>query len=83
MPLHPECFRSALGVSEVDSLIKVSQSSPIPSVIVSEDGFEQEVHERDSDTGSTYDGSVYGVDSHYEDSTDDLTIRGHLDLQLK
>ena len=83
MPLHTKCFRSAFGVSEVDSLIKVPQSSPIPTLIVSEDGFEEELHERDSDTGSTYNGSVYDVDSHYQDSKDDLATRGQLDLHLK
>ena len=80
--------RTTSGVTEVDSSVKVPRSRPIPAVIISADGDDQEPkengeHDRDSDTGSTYDGSIYGVDSHYGGSDDDLTSRGHVELHLK
>ena len=80
-------FRSETGSTEVDSGIKRPESTPIPTVIVSGDSAdeqpEEKEHDRDSDTGSVYDGSIYGADSHHEDSTEDLASKGHLDLQLK
>ena len=39
-------------------------------------------HDKDSDAGSVYDGSVYGTGS-YQDSTEDLSSKGHIDLHMK
>lgn len=87
-------FRIETGVTEVDSGIKreefqpVSQSTPIPKVVISGVGPDEEPkekgeHDKDSDAGSLYDGSIYGTDSHNEDSREDLASKGHLDLHLK
>lgn len=76
------------GITEVDSGIKGLQSTPIPTVIISGDSADEQPedkwdHDKDSDAGSVYDGSIYGVDSQHEDSTEDLASKGHLDLHLK
>ena len=42
----------------------------------------KEEHDKDSDAGSVYDGSVYCNGSH-QDSTEDLSSKGHIDLHLK
>ena len=68
----------------------VSHSTPIPKLVINgvspdetPEGGEEGEHDKDSDAGSVYDGSVYGPDSHHDDSREDLASKGHLDLHLK
>ena len=85
--------RAENDVTEVDSGIKregiqlVSYSTLIPKVVISGAGAdepdEKGEHDKDSDAGSVYEGSIYGNDSHHEDSKEDLASKGNIDLHLK
>ena len=63
-------------------------STPIPKLVINgvnpeEQAEAGEEHDKDSDAGSVYDGSIYGTESQRTDSNDDLTNKGQLDLHLK
>lgn len=65
----------------------MSQPIIIPKVVINgvsadEQPAVKDEHDKDSDAGSVYDGSVYGTGS-YQDSTEDLSSKGHIDLHLK
>ncbi|KAJ7365621.1 Extended synaptotagmin-3 [Desmophyllum pertusum] len=72
-----------------DTITEVDSAPSIPKLVINgvsadEQPEEEEgEHDKDSDAGSVYDGSVYGTDSHHDDSSEDLSSKGHLDLQLK
>ena len=70
------------------SMIPVAHSTPIPKLVINGVSAEEQPegegdHDKDSDAGSVYDGSVYGTDSHHTDSNNDLASKGQLDLHLK
>ena len=78
------------SVAEVDSGVKKYDIQSIPKLVINgvspeeqPEGTGDEKQDKDSDAGSAYDGSVYGPDSHHGGSREDLSTRGHLDLQLK
>ena len=84
----PHHFRD--NAAEVDSGFKKYDIQPIPKLVINgvspdeqPDGTGHKEHDKDSDAGSVYDGSVYGPDSHHGGSREDLSTKGHLDLQLK
>lgn len=68
--------------------IPLAHSTPIPKLVINgvnpeEQAEAGEEHDKDSDAGSVYDGSIYGTESQRTDSNDDLTNKGQLDLHLK
>lgn len=68
--------------------IPLAHSTPIPKLVINgvnpeEQAEAGEEHDKDSDAGSVYDGSIYGSESQRTDSNDDLTNKGQLDLHLK
>ena len=68
--------------------IPLAHSTPIPKLVINGVNPEElaeagEEHDKDSDAGSVYDGSIYGTESQRTDSNDDLTNKGQLDLHLK
>lgn len=88
-----ESFKYQLHINQshhcrYNTEVDAGLSTPIPKLVINGVSAEEQPegegdHDKDSDAGSVYDGSVYGTDSHHTDSNDDLASKGQLDLHLK